>query len=283
MLGKLIRYEFRATWKWMTGIIAALAGITILGILGLLMIKQGAFSGIKQILGPFLIVMYFALYVTAMIAPFFYMAFRYYKNIHRDEGYLMNTLPVTPGQNILAKLTVASLWTVLIHVLATGSIFLFFYVVMQALPSERIHVDFGYQDFYQITGMRVSTLVIEAAVCYLMTIPHAFLTLYLSTAVGQLSVKGKAACSIAAYFGISTVEQIIATIMILLGMFLLGGDRFLPGINQSWDNITPEMLGKQFPTWITFLWIGTTVLVLLFSVVYFIVTRRILSRRLNLE
>lgn len=283
MLGKLIRYEFRATWKWMTGIIAALAGITILGVLGLLMMKQGAFSGIKQILGPFLIVMYVILYVTAMIAPFFYMAFRYYKNIHRDEGYLMNTLPVTPGQNILAKLTVASLWTALIHVLAIGSILLFFNVVMKVLPSETVHVDFGYQDFYQITGMRVSTLVIEAAVCYLMTIPHAFLTLYLSTAVGQLSVKGKAGCSIAAYFGISTVEQILATVLTLVELFLWGGDMFLSGISQSWDNITPELLGKQFPAWITILLVGTTVLMILLSVVYFIVTRRILSRRLNLE
>lgn len=281
MLGKLIRYEFRATWKWMTGIIAALAGFTILGVLGLVLTGLDAFTGIKQILGPFLITMYVILYVTAMIAPFFYMAFRYYKNIHRDEGYLMNTLPVTPGQNILAKLTAASLWTVLIHVLAIGNILLFFNVVMRTLPSETIHVD--YDNFYQITGMRVSTIILEVMLCYLITIPHSFLTLYLSTAVGQLSVKGKAACSIAAYFGISTVEQILATVLILVGMFLWGGDMFLSGIYQSWDNITPELLGKQFPAWITILLVGTTVLMILLSVVYYIVTRRILSRRLNLE
>lgn len=281
MLGKLIRYEFRATWKWMTGIIAALAGFTILGVLGLFLLGLDAFTGIKQILGPFLITMYVILYVTAMIAPFFYMAFRYYKNIHRDEGYLMNTLPVTPGQNILAKLTAASLWTVLIHVLAIGNILLFFNVVMRTLPSETIHVD--YDNFYQITGMRVSTIILEVMLCYLITIPHSFLTLYLSTAVGQLSVKGKAACSIAAYFGISTVEQILATVLILVGMFLWGGDMFLSGIYQSWDNITPELLGKQFPAWITILLVGTTVLMILLSVVYYIVTRRILSRRLNLE
>ena len=50
---------------------------------------------------------------------------RYYRNLYGDEGYLMNTLPVTPAQHVWAKLICAFLWELglsLIHISLVGTV-----------------------------------------------------------------------------------------------------------------------------------------------------------------
>ena len=65
--------------------------------------------------------------LLAMLAVIVIVAVqRFYKNLLGDEGYLMFTLPATPGQQIFSKLLVSLVWSLMgIVVVILGAFYLY--------------------------------------------------------------------------------------------------------------------------------------------------------------
>ena len=111
MLGKLIKHEFRATGRVMLpmmGVLALLALLANLSIRGL----SGGLSNVPALRILFiLIVVFFGIgIVAAAVMSVVIMVSRFYRNLLKDEGYLMFTLPVSVHEIIWSKLIVSLVW-----------------------------------------------------------------------------------------------------------------------------------------------------------------------------
>ena len=105
MLGKLIKYEFRATGRICLPLFGALLlAACISRLFESLRFETPMVIGI--IVSIFLIV---AVFVIVLIVTLI----RFYRNLLTNEGYLMFTLPVTVDSLIWSKLIVAFVWHIL--------------------------------------------------------------------------------------------------------------------------------------------------------------------------
>lgn len=111
MLGRLIKHEFRATARIMLPVMGALAALALLANLSM----RGLADNITDvpILRVFLVlivVFYGIAIVAAAVMAVVLMVTRFYRNLLKDEGYLMFTLPVSVHELIWAKLIVSLVW-----------------------------------------------------------------------------------------------------------------------------------------------------------------------------
>ena len=64
---------------------------------------------------------------AVIIVTFIIIIQRFYKNLLCDEGYLMNTLPISTWKNIASKLMVATIWNIVSVGVALVSILIMVY------------------------------------------------------------------------------------------------------------------------------------------------------------
>ena len=110
MLGKLIKYEFKATGRLLIPLYGALiifAFISKIFMGDFLYNSDSILGNIPQILA---ILIYVGIMVAIFVVTVFIIIQRYRTNLLCDEGYLMNTIPVKPWKNIASKLIVALVW-----------------------------------------------------------------------------------------------------------------------------------------------------------------------------
>jgi hypothetical protein len=116
MLGKLLKYEFRATGRSMLPVLGVL---TLLFLLANISVRlqyrtAGAFLTILLIMVIFLTVI--AVIVSELL-PIIVMIQRFHKNLLAGEGYLMHTLPVSVHSLVWSKLIVSLVWMLLTNVI----------------------------------------------------------------------------------------------------------------------------------------------------------------------
>lgn len=129
MLGKLIKHEWKATWKYLFLANGGLLLLSLLGRLGVAWITGNnaeAEPWVSSLAG-----IYLSAYVFSIIGVFFVthivLIVRYYKNFYTDEGYLMHTLPVTPAAKLFSKFLVNFIWSILNIISIILSVFILFF------------------------------------------------------------------------------------------------------------------------------------------------------------
>ena len=111
MLGKLLKHEFRATGRLM---LPALGAVLALAVLANLSIRfmQVTDSTFLTILFGLVIAAFVIGMIAAAVMTLVLMILRFYRNLLRDEGYLMHTLPVSVHGLVWSKLLVSLVWVV---------------------------------------------------------------------------------------------------------------------------------------------------------------------------
>ncbi len=111
MLGKLMKHEFRATGRIMLPVLAAMVLLALLANLSIRGLA-GGLSDIPVLRFMFiLIVVFFGIGIIATgVMAVVIMVSRFYRNLLKDEGYLMFTLPVSVHGQIWSKLIVSMVW-----------------------------------------------------------------------------------------------------------------------------------------------------------------------------
>ncbi|MCR5793169.1 MAG: hypothetical protein K6G65_08370 [Lachnospiraceae bacterium] len=115
MLGKLIKYEINATYRWFFSLYLACILFTPLAYFGLADFTGTAlesFPGYAVIIILQAIISLFTILIFAgvNIVGFALSIYRYYKNLMCEEGYLMHTLPASPLSLITAKAVTSLMW-----------------------------------------------------------------------------------------------------------------------------------------------------------------------------
>ena len=114
MLGKLLKYEFRATSRTM---LPALAVLTVLIILSNISVRllDTSVGTLLRIVAVLVLILTFIALFAAEIIPIVLMIQRYHRNILSSEGYLMHTLPVSVHSLVWSKLIVSLVWLLVIN------------------------------------------------------------------------------------------------------------------------------------------------------------------------
>ena len=111
MLGKLMKHEFRATARVMLPVMGAMVALALLANLSIRGLA-GNLSDVPllRILFVLIIIFFSVAVVATAVMSLVIMVSRFYRNLLKDEGYLMFTLPVSIHELIWSKLIVSLVW-----------------------------------------------------------------------------------------------------------------------------------------------------------------------------
>ena len=279
MLGKLFIYEWKSFWKVPAAINIILGVVTLAGMASLITPFWDIDSVVINVLMVTAILFYVIAIFGGMIAVSIYTAIRFYRNIYTDEGYLTNTLPVTPRMIILSKLFVSSIWSVITGIVVILSIFTLVYTTMLSYEGinifrELLEYDEFWEELARLIGLQwdsnffaVALYTITSILYSILRVFFSILMLYAAISLGQLFTKHKVAGAVAWYIAEYIVVQFASS---LLTSMLVVTDIYHTSY-YDYSVIFDPMLYGGF------------VLTLLCSLGLFFLTEFMLSKRLNLD
>jgi len=266
MLGKLMKYELKSTARILIPLYITLlvfATISKIFIETRITDKLHDFGAIPFFLSVF---GYGCTMAAVFIVTFFVIIQRFYKNLLGDEGYLMNTLPVSALTNITSKISIATFWNIISGFVAILSIIImafnpdafskFFNELFRALSD-------GYSEF----GVQVYIVIIEIIIAILVYLIKFLTMIYASISIGHLFNKHRILSSFGAFIVLNLITTAISS-TIGIASSIAGKTLF--------DNIQSLLTIHLFL-------IFAILFNLVFFIVYFIITNYILKNKLNLE
>lgn len=276
MLGKLFANEWKSTWKVPSAIMIYLAALTLLGCLSFLSpIWNNAFGeGLTGILAAFSMLIYIFSLIGAVIAIFIFFVMRFYRNMYTDQGYLMHTLPVKPYQHLICKSMVFTIWSIIsILAVIVSVLLLMLTVTLTAFPylswadlAEGLReLKIAFIDGYSQTfSLPLPITVLLTILQFLMQLFASELMIFGAISIGQLFSKHRVMASFVSFIclsiGINFIYAMVQT----------------PILIHQFNN-----LSLQATLTLNF-WLAL-ILNVLSAAGFFILTERIMSKKLNLE
>ena len=278
MLRKLIKHEFKANWKTFGLIYAALLILTLVtrGIYEL-DFESEIFKLTKYICTfAYVLMVVFVAFFNIIIA-----VVRFYRNMLKDQGYLMNTIPVKTRHNIAAKTLTFTIWGIASFAAALFSIFIFFvgndkYSLIMKQIGNTISDVFKYPSLGAGFILFIGIVIIQYAA--------NLLGIYAALSIGQIFNKHKILAAVICYYALN---NIISGIFMFLGILIQplidkldnvqiqatsinNSTRFVSEINANFGPILGILI---------FSFIANIVLL----IIYYLISNYFLSKKLNLE
>lgn len=268
MLRKLLKYEFKATGRIFLPLYGALLLIAAIERLFLNFNLHNVDSLALDMLSLTVPTIFAVLFCAVCVVTFVMMIQRFYKNLLGREGYLMFTLPVSTAKLIWSKVIVVMVWTVLSIIAAM----LAFVIVFLDTHTLRNMAAYFVQSM-RMLGDNSVWIMLQVLLLLIVCAVAAILVIYLSMAIGQLVNKHRVLASIGAYIGINIIlNNLVFSIIAQVGFSTMG--RTLYG--------TFFVRLNDYQAVSLTLWIYIAFF-LIQAAVCFLLTRYILSKKLNLE
>jgi hypothetical protein len=262
MLGKLMKYEIKATARWflpLYTVILVIAAISRLLFGDPLMMESSGFT-FRKAISILVILAYVILVVGVMIVTLVVCIIRFYKSLLGDEGYLMFTLPVQTWKHITGKLLIAVLWSFLSGLFACLSIF----IIIPSPELLKIRQAFAaeFSQFFNFGSYCILSAVVIVSLVF------SILQIYAAIALGHLFNKHRLLASFGMYIAINTVCQYVTWMVTPL----------LVGSVMKFDGNLELIVKPVSQTFILF-----TVVAAILSAGCFVLTNILLKKNLNLE
>ncbi len=271
MLRKLMKHEFRATSRTMLPLFLILLGTSVganLSVRGLL----DTDSRFLNLLGGLLISAFSVAICAVVIMSMVVMVQRFYKNLLQDEGYVMMTLPVNVHQHVWAKLIVSAVWfalTLLVVFLASLITAFDISVVADVFAGIKEVLGVLISDF----NLNWPLIAVEMLLLCFLGCCAICLNFYAALAAGHSFPNHKMALSVALFFGIQFLSNLILGTL----LNLLSELQFDYWLAQIMDFSLHGMAAIHLGLWFSM------ACVVAYGAVYYFVTIFFLKRRLNLE
>lgn len=273
MLGKLMKYEIRATQR----IFLPLYGlIFVFALLIRLFMSLNMQNAQGMAIMPFAITM--AIYCL-LIAAVFVMTLvvtiqRFHKNLLGDEGYLSFTLPVTVHSHISSKMIISLMWSVASLIVSVLSAMILVTSQTDLTKIREFMCQFG-QVFMNKYGFWCGLIIVELIALMIVGTLSFILQLYASVTVGNFSSKHKLLAGFGAFIGFSVVEQILTSFLFNIGNNLTSDN----ALRAFWNGT--DDLGKLQGI-AGFMGAGLAYEAV-FGLAFYFLTNWLLSDKLNLE
>lgn len=267
MLGKLMKYEFRATAIYFLPIYVVLVLVSGLRYV-VSLISQKFSNGFSAFSGFSLSAIYLLLALGLAITTFIVIIIRFYKNLLGTEGYLMFTLPVSVEQNILAKLIPSVVWFF-------GSCVLGMLTIAPAMGLR-----FNDNPFTMFTGIRLGDVpeILLAVLMVIGSIAGMFLFYYLCMCIGQMFNSHRFLVSAGAYIVIQTVLQILGIAFIWICASSFSSQAFVAWLSNAFAFLDKIPSGSLIYLFL----IAANILSYGIAAALFFIDSAILRKRLNL-
>ncbi|WP_026529123.1 hypothetical protein [Butyrivibrio sp. VCD2006] len=207
MLGKIMKHEFRATWRYFLAIdlITLVIGV-IAGIVGYNV--AGGIDDIPPALGILLILClagYVFVMVSAAVLTTILNVVHYYRSLYTAEGYLTFTLPASTIEILSAKMIVALFWQIIMTICLSASVS---FLIGSFFLYGSLHHAYGLQDFYEFCDVFEQALgfygffgIIRYFLSVFMQIVLNLMMFFFAISIGQLWQKHKVLGSVVSFFG----------------------------------------------------------------------------------
>ncbi|WP_434311392.1 hypothetical protein [Hominifimenecus sp. rT4P-3] len=213
MLGKLWKYDCKATWLYLVLSYVILVGYTlILKLTGIDLEMPFHVAGVVGLMRIFLYIGFVIVAIAVQLFTYVQVIRRFYKNMFSHEGYLTNTLPVKPWELLVSKVLSGSFWMI-----ATTLVLLFCLTILgTALPYEARGLLVGiFRDIWH--NLPDSTIVLTA-ILLIVSPFQTILIYYACICVGQLFPKMRILAAVLIYLGYSLVEGVVGSLFSALLM-----------------------------------------------------------------
>ena len=219
MLGKLLKHEFRAVGRTMLPVMAVLLVLAGLANISIHYIESVGSDFVELVLGLFIAAFVFGV-IAAVVMMLVVMIDRFYKNLLKDEGYLMMTLPVNVHALVWSKLIVSFVWFVITALVVCAVIGLTvanlasmqisnIAEVFRDMPPLRELLDSLYRST-GITGARVAGFLAEIFILIIVSGLCACLHFYAAMSLGHCFANNKVLLSVVFFVAISFVFSLLA-------------------------------------------------------------------------
>lgn len=274
MLGKLMKYEWKNTWKVGCLMLLGMFLITVIGCVvlrmpGVTAIFDGNASVAMSWLGISSFVATLILYVIMLMAAtwgiMIFLGIRFYRSMYSDEGYLSHTLPVTANQLFLSKVLVAGIWYLLILIgIGVSVVALVLSMVIGMINIGEVHnalAEYGgniwtflaegisqIAEIYQSEmGINLLHYAVTVSITFLVGPFITMITLFGALTIGQLSSKHKGLMGILTYAGLTILSSLIGSTVQSALMFssnmVTRPSGFTLSVNSAYDiNVLTSLL-----------------------------------------
>ena len=278
MVKKLIKYDFMSYLRILLPVQLIVIGVALINRIiqffepPLTQNGYGVDTGSSAVYNSIFVsslVLYIISLVVCLLITVILSVVRFYQGMYSSEGYLNHTLPVTAAQHIWAKLLTSMLFYL-------GSLFAVFLSFM-IITAGDLNTEIFKAGFYVLGkafnsyGANIALYILEGIIVLLLSLTAMYLKLYCCLSVGQLAKKRKILLAFGVFFGIYVVKQIIATIFITVA-----------AVNNELMERISEWISDNGIAFIHIMLCGAIVFYAVLSLVYFLINRYLMSKKLNL-
>ncbi len=266
MLGKLMKYEWKATWKLLVPLNLFIVLMTILAYCTVQMSFFDSNSNLVIMTGIIVMMTYLLSMFVVAVGSVIYLIYRFYTSVYGDEGYLLHTLPVDKHHIIVAKALTSMAWVLMNAVLVYFSFFFLLSTQAQFMEAMTEGFEFyvdvvnGYNDKIGVFG------IVMTFVASFFALGARILKISACISLGQLASNHKILSAFGFYYAIYFVQKMFS---ILYYLILELGMR---AANYSYS-------GYIFTT----SWEFTLISSLVYCVIFYILTWYVMDRKLNLD
>ena len=295
MLGKLLKNEWKGTYKIGGLMLIVLVGVTFLGWLAFRspmwqeMANDNYYRStfgvsILNIVSVLTLLFYAIMLAAVSVGIIAYLGVRFYRTMYTDEGYLTHTLPVTEGQLLFTKTFISGIWILIISLGVILSVFaLMAFMISAILPAGYTLSDF-WQEFWRVYdaemkdlfvmiedtfGMSFRGYFIYMIVSMILSAFTSVMTLFGAISMGQIFTKHRVLMAIASYIAVSMVKGIFGSVI----------EGIVTNVYANSASGSTEIVGSYINTNM----IIQLVLSVVFAALLYLVSWLVNTRRLNME
>lgn len=291
MLRKLIKYDLLADYKKYAALYISMVAASVLMLFFDKMTSWISNNEFIKLMATVFAMLFFIIALISGVMLLVFSTIRFYKNIVRDEGYLMHTLPVPTWQLIASKFISVYIWffvTLIVTGICSGIAFgepLWLFKIVRSGFSEEFKEGFQlgysaaagstadaeviYEDWQFFTGM-----LKYYAVLILLSPFMTMSNIYFSFALGNLFNRSKLAMSVIMYFLLQFAETIIG--VLCSGFITID---FAAEAAKHQGNPPVSVMSDFFSQIMTV----TIIVSVILSIGFTIGAERIFAKKLNLE
>ena len=268
MLGKLLKYELKATSRVFIPLYIAILVVSIVNGLSL----DLEILNIQGLATIVLMCLFISLFVITIVVTIQ----RFNKNLLKDEGYLMFTLPVSSKHLVLSKYLTSLIWTFLSFVVA----FLSFTIIFM-IPTYK-YFDFSYFInefnllFSNMLNLNILGQFLKIILLMIISYTIFIFNVYLALSVGQLPIFNRFR-NVSSFIGFLVINLLISYAQNIVSLFVNDASvniEAIDNINYAINSVT-SIVSKGLNIAI--------VINIIIILVLFFATTYILDKKLNLE
>lgn len=277
MLGKLIKYEFKATSRYFVPIFIAM--ILVFFINSLLVYANLNYVEVNEVVVGIMIALTLGVIIALSIIEIYVSAKRFAQGVFGDEGYLTNTLPVKTHEIIISKTVVMFLFGLFSFIVMVFSIGMVCVAMYSSLPPEGIKSFWdGLEQAYPFITSDLILAIVFFMISLIIGMISSPLLIFLCVSIGHLKafVSHKYLVGILSYVIISIIAGIFSSSRF---------DQIILGMNSTAEYVNPTIENniQTMTTFLNKLSVESILQSVILIVVCYAATQFIVSRKLNLE